>query len=99
MLRQELAVPCTKIRIEEYNLEITIVLKECPDHIRLIPCSSLHGPIFWILEWVIDVMYVYINPRLYLWQYIEDDVIHIGSDFRDMRGIDKEDIILIKRLE
>ena len=51
------------IAVKENYLENGIVLKECPEKVKLIPGPALPNPLRRVLEWIEDVVKVDKNSR------------------------------------
>lgn len=79
--------------VEKYNLERAVILKECPQHICLIPCFTLKNPFFRVLKRVEDIMEMNIYPAVKNRQDPEKQIIYITVDLADMCGIYEKDVI------
>jgi hypothetical protein len=74
----------TEIRVKELYSEGGIILEKRPQEIRFIPRAPLVYPFPGVFKRIANVMEVYINSGGKLRKHVEEKVIDVAMDFRDV---------------
>src|SRR6056297_897128 len=85
-----------EIRVEKQNLECTVILKKREQKVCFIPRAAGSKPFFWILKRPENIVKVNDHSRRELWKNTVDKISDIRSCFGHVRGINEQNIILLK---
>src|SRR5206468_9093059 len=85
-----------KVRVKEQYLKLRVELQERLENIVFVPRSSASNPLLRIFERPKYVMKMYDNTLPEPWQDVGQKMHDIATNFCDMRGVYKEDIVGIQ---
>ena len=81
---------------EEEDFETVIKFQESPQNIRLIPSNPLLDPIGRIIKRPKDIMKVDQNTLVQGWKNFKNDSIDVAPELRDVRRINKKNVIRLQ---
>lgn len=79
---------------KEFDIEAAVVLQKSTKHVGFGPRPAVENPILGIFKGIKNVVEMNVDSRTQCGKDIEEDVVHVASDLRDMTGVDKEHISL-----